>query len=134
MDEGTEPVGDDEFLYRRISVLSGWYSPETRLKAAAFAPHKTEDQTGLSVWRAKYKTIEQAARGRAGKSYYVAILRAGDLRQRGIEVVPRPQPDDPGHAELPDLNSANRKTDRTRELQRILVELCCSVEGPFASP
>lgn len=133
VDDGTEPVADDELLYRRVSVPSGWYSPETGLKANAFAPHKTEDATGLSVDRAKYKTIEQAAKGRAGKSNYVAVLRAGDLRQRGIEVVPRPQPGDPGHAELPDLNSDNRKTDRTRELQRVLVELCRSVEGPFPS-
>jgi hypothetical protein len=111
MDDGTEPVADGELLYRRISVASGWYSPGEVLNAAVFAPHKTEDETGLSVWRAKYKTVEQAARGRAGKSYYVAILSAEDLRQLGIEVLPSPQPDDRGHAEMPDLNSANRKTD-----------------------
>jgi hypothetical protein len=134
MDDGTEPVADDELLYRRISVASGWYSPAAGLKGAAFAPHKTEDETGLSVWRAKYKTVERAARGRAGKSYYVAILRAGDLTQRGIEVVPHPLSDGPGHAELPNLTSANRKTDRTRELERIRVDWCRSVEGPFASP
>lgn len=129
--DGTEPVADDELLYRRISAASAWYSPEAGLKASAFAPHKTEDTTGLSVNRAKYKTIEAAARGRAGKTYYVAVLRVGDLRQRGIEIVPRPHADDPGHAELPDLNSANRQTARVRELQRILVELCRSVQGPF---
>ncbi len=132
MDDGTEPVADVELLYRRITVLSGWYSPETGLNPAAFAPHKTADETGLSIWRAKYKSTEEAARGRSGKSYYVAVLLAGDVRRQGIEPIPRPFPNDPGHAELPDLNSANRKTERTRELQRILVQLCRSVEGPFA--
>jgi hypothetical protein len=131
VDDGTEPVADDELLYRRISVSSGWYLPDSGLSAQAFAPHKTEDATGLSVHRSKYKTLEQAATGRPGKSYYVAVLRAGDLRQRGIEVMPRPLPDDPGHAELPALNSDSRKSDRTRELQRVLVELSRSVEGPF---
>ncbi len=49
MQDGTEPVSDGELLYRRISVPSDWYSPETGLKAEAFAPHKTGDVTGLSV-------------------------------------------------------------------------------------
>lgn len=40
---------------------------------------------------------------------------------------------DPSHAELPDLNSGNRKTTETLQRQRILVELCQTVEGPFAT-
>ena len=39
------------------------------------------DVTGLSVSRAKYKSIQDAAKGLRGKAYYVAVLRAGDLRQ-----------------------------------------------------
>lgn len=132
MNDGTEPVSDEELLYRRISTASGWFSADAGLKAAAFAPHKTNDATGLSLNRAKYKTIEEAAKGRAGKTYYIAVLLAGDLRRRGIEIVPSPRADDPGHAELPDLNSGNRQTEKVRELQSVLVELCRSVEGPFA--
>jgi hypothetical protein len=134
---GTEPIADDELLYRRVSAKAQpqRFDPATRqLSDQAFAPHKTEDATGLSVTRAKGKTIEQAARGGPGKSYYVAILRAGDLRQRGIAVEPRPTPDDPGHAELPQLNSASRKESRTLELQRELVSLCLAVEGPYETP
>lgn len=131
MDEGTDPVADDELLYRRIPGSSGWYSPQDGFKPEAFAPHKKNDATGLSVHRAKYKSLNEAAIGQPGKSYYVAVLRARDLRQQGIEIVPRPLPHDPGHAELPDLNSSNRKTARTLELQRILTEICLKVEGPF---
>jgi hypothetical protein len=59
-------------------------------------------------------------------------LLVGDLRQRGIQVVPRPLPDDAGHAELPDLNAGNRETDETLERERVLAqELCLQVEGPF---
>ena len=132
MENGTEPITDEELLYRRVPASTGWYDPTTgSLKPEAFAPHKTNDVTGLSVYRAKYKSIEEAARGRPGKSYYVAVLRTDDLTQHSIEVVPCTLPGDPGHAQLPDLNSSNRKTDQTLERQRLLTKLCLRVEGPF---
>jgi hypothetical protein len=131
--DGGEPITDDELIYRRIPVSTGWYSPETGLKPEAFAPHKVADITGVSISRAKYKSVAEAARGRPGKSYYVAVLRAGDLREREIAVEPQPLPGDPGHAELPDLTSSNRKTDQTIERQRLLASLCLRVEGPFTS-
>jgi len=129
--DGSEPIDEDELLYRRVPASTGWYVPENGLAPEAFAPHKTEDRTGLSVSRARYKSLEAAAKGRPGKSYYVAVLRARDLFAKGIAVAPRPLPDDPAHAELPDLNSQNRKSDETVERQRLLVELCLRVEGPF---
>lgn len=135
MGESSEPITDNELLYRRIPASMPWYSPDTgNLSPEAFAPSKERDFTGLSIARAKYKSLEEAAKGRPGKSYYVATLRAQDLKDRGIQVVPRPQPCDPGHAELPDLNAQNRKSDRTLELQRVLKELTVKVEGPFATP
>ena len=91
VDSGIEPIEDDELLYRRIPVSLRWYDPATDiLKSEAFGPHKTEDTTGISVSRAKYKSIQEAAIGKSKKGYYVVIIRAGDLRQRGIKVVPRP--------------------------------------------
>ncbi len=134
MDYGTDPVADDELLYRRIPASTQWYELASGfLKPESFAPHKT-NESGLSVSRAKYVSIAEAARGRPGKSYYIAVLRAGDLRQAGIEVVPEPRPGDPGHAALPDLNSSNRKADETLQRQRLLTEqLCLRVEGPFPS-
>ena len=132
MNDGTEPISDDELLYRRVPLT--WYSPQNGLDAQAFAPHKTLDTTGLSMARAKYKSKEEVAAGQPGKSYYVAVLRAGDVRKAQIEPVPRPEPNDPGHSELPDLNSQNRKSDRTQGLQRILVAITLSVEGPFSAP
>ena len=97
MADGTEPIADEELLYRRVPASTGWYSPENgNLSDQAFAVHKLHDATGLSVSRDKYCSSQQAARGRAGKSYYVAVLRASDLKAKGIKVVPRPQPGDPG--------------------------------------
>jgi len=129
--DGSEPVDDDEILYRRIP--QSWYSSETeKLNDQAFAPHKKNDTTGLSVSRAKYKSIEDAAKG-TGECYYVGILKAGDLKKAGIPVVPKPLANDPAHAEIPGLNTGNRKDSRTLELQEELVRLTQRVEGPFSS-
>src|SRR5438105_3323919 len=111
--DGTEPIADDELLYRRIPVSKDWYTPDG-LSPEAF--HPREDETaGISVYRAKYKSIEEAAKGKGKRGYYVAVLRAGDLRQHGIDILPRPTPDDPGHAELPDLTSQHRHTPEADE-------------------
>lgn len=134
MEEGSEPISDDELLYRRVPVSAGWFDATTGLKPEAFAPHRVNDATGLSVYRAKYKSIEEAATGRPGKAYYVAVLRAEELKGHGITVVPRPLPGDPGHSELADVNSSNRKTDQVLELQRLLIQLCHAVIGPFPFP
>ena len=133
---GTEPIGDDELLYRQIPVSLNLYDPILRphLLPDAFRPN-ANDITGLSVYRAKYKSIEQAAQGRSGKQYYVAVLRAGDLRSKGIEISARPLEEDPGHAEIPGLTYQNRHDDRALEWKVLLSqELCLRVEGPFTSP
>ena len=127
--DGTERVADDELLYRRIPVSKGWCT-ESGLSPEAFDPRKDET-TGISVYRDKYKPLEEAAKGRSKKGYYIAVFRAGDLRQHGMEVVSRPAPGDPGHAELPDLTCENRLTSRALERKLLLSKLFLRVEGPF---
>jgi hypothetical protein len=128
-DDGTEPVADDELLYRRIPVSKGWYS-EGGLSPEAFDPLKDEN-TGISVYRDKYKSIEEVAQGKSKKGYFVAVFRAGDLREHGIEVAPRPESNDPGHAELPDLTCLNRLEPKTQERKVRLAKSWLRVEGPF---
>jgi len=132
VDDGIDPIADDELLYRRIPVSMEWYS-ERGLSDQAFAPRK-DDVTGISVSRAKYTSVEHAAKGKSKYGYLVAVLCARDLKDNGIEALPRPLPNDPSHSELPDLNYGNRKDKRTQEWQRILVGLCLKVEGPFLPP
>ena len=133
MSDGSEPIEDDEILYRRIPASAGFYDPSlgTYVSPLAFRPAAV-DTTGLSLSRAKYKTIQQAARGRKGKSYYVAVLCAGELRRAGMEVVPRPLFDDPGHCEIVQLTFNDRRAMPFAEWQVLLAErLCLRVEGPF---
>lgn len=128
-DDGTEPVADDELLYRRIPVSQGWYT-KSGLSPVAFEPRKKET-TGISFSRDKYKSIQEAAKGKSRDGYYVAVLRTGDLRKHGIEVVRRPVPGDPGHVEVPDLTCHNRLTQEALERTLLLTKLCLRVEGPF---
>ena len=133
MSDGSEPIADHEILYRRIPAASGFYDPlvDPSPSPLAFRP-TTYDTTGLSLSRAKYTDLDQAGRGREGKRYYVAVLRAGELRRLGIEVVPKPLESDPGHCEIAELTFANRKAMPFAEWQALLAEqLCLRIEGPF---
>lgn len=129
---GQEPIGDDETLYRRIPVSRGWYDTNG-LSPEAFEP-RPDETTGISVYRAKYKSLEEAAKGKSKQGYYVAVFRAGDLRANGIQVVPRPAQDEPGHAELPGLTCDARLTKEALEIKSRLTVLMQSVEGPFPPP
>jgi hypothetical protein len=133
MSDGTELILDDEILYRRVPAQADYYNPavDSRPTPLAFRPREN-DTKGLSVSRAKYRTMEQVARNPRGKRYYVAVLQAGKLRAGGIAVEPDPLPNDPGHALLPSLTYQNRKTPRAKEQQVLIAEaLCLRVEGPF---
>lgn len=135
MSEGNEPITDDEILYRRIPTKPEYFNLDKDLQPSplAFNPHEN-DVTGLSVYRAKYRTPQQVARNKAGKRFYVGFLRASDIRRHGMDVVPRPiPPDDIGHAEIPDLTHENRRSLRSRELKvDLATKICFRVEGPYA--
>lgn len=139
--DGTEPIADDELLYRRIPASQGWYDPtqQNPLSSEAFRPNKERDAAGISLWRSTYTSTSEAAAGQPGKTYYVAVLRMGDLRARGVEVVPDVDPNDParspGHAVIPTLNSANRRSVEATQLKKLLAEvLTLRVDGPFETP
>ncbi|HUE69578.1 MAG TPA: hypothetical protein VMP01_01715 [Pirellulaceae bacterium] len=129
MAEHVDPIGDDELLYRRILAKdTNSFDPtrDTRPSAKAFHPN-SRDVTGISLSRARseahpeFLTAEQvAARGRNPAGYYVAVLRAGDLRAAGIRLEVRPEPEDLGHIELPDVNYAHRKDDQVQAWKETL--------------
>ncbi len=125
-------ISDDELLYRRIPVSKGWYGAHG-VSPEAFDPWKDET-TGISVYRARHKSIEDAAKGLSKQGYYVAVLRAGDLRQHGMRVAVKPEtPGELAYAEIPDLTCHNRSTPEAEERKVRLAQLCLRVEGPFPS-
>jgi hypothetical protein len=128
--DGTEAIDDDEILYRRIPVSKNWYTTEGGVSPEAFDP-RPDEKTGISVYRGKYKSAEEAAQGKSKRGYYVAEFLAGDLRAKGVAVVPRPLAADPGHSELPGLTCDNRLTREAQELKVLLANLHSDVKGPY---
>jgi hypothetical protein len=135
MQPGEEPIDDPEIVFRRVRLSD--YDDNGGAQPEAFAPHRSEDKTGISLSRKKYKSIEEAAAGRQPQ-YYVASFVAGILRSNTIQVEPSPVKDaagnvtDPGHAEMPQLRSDNRKSNEVIELQRLLAKLSQGqTSGPY---
>lgn len=132
MHDDSEPIADDEVLMRRISKKTGWYTPGQTppVSPKAFKPGE-QDTTGLSFFRRKFRTPESLAAAGRGGPYLILLIRAGDLRKTGVEVIPKPDPDaGPGHAEVPDLRAETRMQSIETQLRiASLTEL--KVVGPF---
>lgn len=133
MEGAIEPVGDEEIVYRRIPTKPEYFDPivSPTPTPLAFRPRE-QDTTGLSVYRANYVSPQQVATNSRGAKFFVASLRVCDLRANGIDVVARPKPDEPGHAEISSLTYLERNTDSAREMQQLLAEkLWFKIEGPY---
>lgn len=125
-----EPVSDDERLYRRVPVSKGWID-EYGVRPDAFEP-RADDSTGLSVYRARFVSVEDAAKGLSKRGYYVLEMRAGDLRAAGIDVVPMPHDDLPGHAEIPSLAYEVNESELSIQQRELLADrLVRAIHGPF---
>lgn len=130
--EAPDSIADDELLFRRIPEATHWYRPDTGfIDPAALTPNKS-DVTGLSLGRAAFHSLDQeAAKGRAGKRYYVAVLSAAVAKAAGAVIVSRPLTDAPGHAEISNLTFQARRTPPSRKLVEALRTAVMRVEGPF---
>ncbi|MEX2315707.1 MAG: hypothetical protein WD669_01055 [Pirellulales bacterium] len=136
-----DEIGDDELLYRKISVKSEWYDLlRNEIKPDAFKPWP-RDVAGISFDRARsehhpeFRSIEEAARGPSAKGYYVAEFRARELRSHGFDVTPDPdfENDNPGHAVLENLRYTEPKDPQceTKMIRLAHGGLCLRVSGPF---
>ncbi len=125
MADPVDHVDNEETLYRRVPF--GWF--DRRLSpnptADAFRPHRTDDPDGLSFDRARYKTPEEVAVGLSRHPYHVAEVRASDLIDLGLTI--SVTENDPSHVLVPELNSANRKSDRTIEAAQIIADKLATV-------
>jgi hypothetical protein len=129
MPSETDPVSDDEFVYRR--VLKNWYdeyapNPEDRVNRLAFRP-TPEDVDGLSIYRAQFLDPEQLDRDGSGMHgrYYVACIPVRSLRALGLSVHPSPNKPLPGHCLVPEVNAGLRgeAKRRSKEVQLELARL-----------
>jgi len=133
MCDGTERIADEELIYRRIPVSQNLYNPDLNPSPdpRSFRPIKL-DTNGLSLVRTKYSTPQQVAETGHGKKYWIAVLKASDIRActiQPLDVVPAPLHDYPGHAEIPSLTYQNRRD--TDVLQLWLADNCLEIIGPL---
>lgn len=133
MDGDGEEVGDAEWLLRRVQEDRGPTAVDPRPSPEAFRPDRKRDVDGLSLFRESLIDARALAeRGRSGKRYFVARLRAGWLRELGMTIEPKPDVSGiPGHVVIPELNSATRKQSEQETWQWRMAELA-DVVGPFA--
>ncbi len=129
---GSDPIRDDEILFRRLARV--YYDPEKSDKPSPVGFRPTdEDLTGLSLSRQKYISAKDVAEyGSLGKNYYVAAIKVSELRNYGIDVIQKPIAGNPGHAEVPGLRLENRSTNDAKEWQNMIAEnLCFDILGPY---
>jgi hypothetical protein len=124
MDEH-DPVGADEFVYRRIHRTFFDSSVQVPIQFPAFRPNQN-DTTGISLFRAGFlqpaDTLADIDPSKAG-DYYVVRLAVSDLRRLGLTVVPEPlSGGPPGHAVIQELTWATYQ-GRKQYCKPILVEL-----------
>lgn len=91
------------------------------------------DIDGLSLFREIYHTPQEIVDKARGPRYYVAYLRAGDLRQKGMVVDAQPTAEFAGHCVISNLNAANKRTDECENWQaQLRTHLQCkSPTGPL---
>jgi hypothetical protein len=98
-----DAIADDEVLLRHIPGGTHWQAPGPRITSANFQLRHDRNETGVSVTRwstTSPQRLLQLVGGDPQKGSRVASARAGDVRALGLLVVPKPLPEDPGHAEI----------------------------------
>ena len=98
-----EEIADDENLLRHIPAGTLWQAPGPRITSANFQVRHDRNETGVSVTRLKITAPERLLElvgGSLSQGSRVAAARVGDVRLLGLQVVPKPLPEDAGHAEI----------------------------------
>jgi hypothetical protein len=129
MNEELEPVGDQEFILRRVH--NSYYDANfpVPVQRGAFRPNE-QDLTGISVYRERFvrapSDVLDAVKPEKRGMYYVARLSVRALTSLGLTVVPDPDPQDiPGHCIIPELSWPKYQVDHDRlaDIQQQLAKL-----------
>ena len=98
-----DEITNDEFLIRHIPGGSLWQAPGPRITSANFQLRHDRNETGVSVSRLKVTKPERLLElvgGDLEKGSRVAAVQVEKVRALGLKVVPKPLPEDAGHAEI----------------------------------
>jgi hypothetical protein len=113
-----DEIGDEEHILRHIPGGSLWQAAGPRITSANFQLRHDRNETGISVTRLKITTprrLLDLVGGSPEKDSRVASALVKEVRAVGLRVVPKPLPEDPGHAEIQsDLASLDDHACRKR--------------------
>jgi hypothetical protein len=103
MSQGMDQIADDEVLLRHIPGGTLWQAPGPRITSANFQLRHDRNETGVSVTRLSITSPERLIElvgGSPEGGSRVASACVRDIRQIGLQVVPKPIAEDAGHAEI----------------------------------
>ena len=98
-----DEIADDEILLRHVPGGTLWQAPGARITSANFQLRHDRNETGVSVTRLQITPPErllELVHGSVETGSRIAAARTGDVRAIGLRAIPKPLPDDPGHAEI----------------------------------
>jgi hypothetical protein len=100
-----DPISDDEYLFRRIPAWLAYVDIDRgTVSPNAFSQGK-KDLEGLSFYREQFvdaKTLAMSPEHERG-NYFVAKIRAAEMRKLGLTLTPNPMPPLLGHTLVPEL-------------------------------
>lgn len=114
-----EPVEPQEYLLHRVHPNNFDETQPTPILRCEFEP-KPRDVDGISFYREKVSSAEGlAATGKTPGIYYVVRVKAKDLQDLGLTVIPTTG-NLPGHVSVPELSYQEFCKDKptSKELQR----------------
>lgn len=113
-----DAVGDAEWLLRKVPSGNAQYydsSLQTPLQRIAFRPN-TGDVGGISFFREIFVSPRRLGYEGRKPPYYVVRLRARQIAEIGLRILPLPDPDQPpGHLVLPELCFKAKQTAAEKE-------------------
>jgi hypothetical protein len=116
----TDAVGDEEVILRHVPGGTTWQAPpDGRPSSVNF--RLREGEGGVSVSRAGLTAAADllARLGNPATGSRVAAASVADIRALGLDVVPVPLDEDPGHAEIRPAAADLSAKDVQRRLARL---------------
>jgi hypothetical protein len=96
-------IADDEIVLRHIPGGTAWQAPGPRITSGNFSLRHDRGETGVSVTRARTTSADRLLElvgGSAERGSKIAAASVSAIRGLGLRVVPKPLPEDAGHAEI----------------------------------
>lgn len=119
--EETEPIADDEWLYRRVHTMGFRTAKTPFVSPSAFEPRvkgEAPDTDGISLFRADCLELPEDILAliddvEKRKSNGIVRVSVSEVKKLGLSVSPTPVDTIPGHISLPELSAtafANKDT------------------------